>query len=150
MHFRMNKGGKALPMRAALARYKGIWAVAALLALAAILMLFDLSWSDGGSSTPVEPEDITVTKTAQLDDPVGFKAFWMQQQGYSAKSSLEAVRRQRHSSQQKKLEAQKKQPGVICENTCFKVRPACCSGPNLAGEGPPLAGVRFCITCSAA
>lgn len=114
-----------------------MWAVAALLVLAAILLLFDLSWSDSNSSTPVDPEDITTIRAAQLDDPVGFKSVWMQQQGYSAKSSLEAVRRQRHSSQQQKLEAQKRQPGVICDNTCFKVRSACSTEPSLAGEGPP-------------
>lgn len=124
-------------MRAATARNKGMWAVAALLVLAAILLLFDLSWSDSNSSTPVDPEDITTIRAAQLDDPVGFKSVWMQQQGYSAKSSLEAVRRQRHSSQQQKLEAQKRQPGVICDNTCFKVRSACSTEPSLAGEGPP-------------
>lgn len=125
MHQRMSKFGKGPSLRAAMTRSKGIGAVAAFLVIAAALTLLDLSWYEDSTSTPGEPEDIIVTRASQLDDPVGFKAFWMQQQGYSAKSSIEAVRRQRHSSQQQKLDAQKRQPGVVCENTCFKVSAAC-------------------------
>lgn len=105
-------------------KFSTSWVVV-LLAMGGLLLLLDLSWYDEGASTPNESDpglDVISTKTAQLDDPVGFKSHWLQQQGYdSNKSSIEAVRRQRHRDEEQKLAAQLAQPGVICTNTCFKV-----------------------------
>jgi hypothetical protein len=97
--------------------------VAALLVLAGLLLVLDFSWYDGDAITLPEVEDFVATRAAQLDDPVGFKSFWLQQQGYTNKSSLEAVSRKQYRDAEQKLAAQMKQPGVICKNTCFKV---CC------------------------
>jgi hypothetical protein len=100
--------------------------VAALLVMACFFVLLDFSWYGDSSVTAPEEEefvsDVISTITAQLDDPVGFKGYWLQQQGFdSNKSSIEAVRKQRHRDEDKRLAAQLAQPGVICTNTCFKV-----------------------------
>lgn len=96
------------------------WAVAtALLCLAALCLVLDFSqFAGGGDSIPPEQEEFVDTRLEQLDDPVGFKSYFLQQQGHS---SMEAVARKKHRDAQQTLAAQLKQPGVICENTCFKV-----------------------------
>jgi hypothetical protein len=99
--------------------------VAALLVMACFFVLLDFSWYGDSVTAPEEEDfipDVITTRTAQLDDPVGFKGHWLQQQGFdSNKSSIEAVRKQRHRDEDKRLAAQLAQPGVICTNTCFKV-----------------------------
>jgi hypothetical protein len=96
------------------------WAVAtALLCLAALCLVLDFSqYAGGGDSIPAEQEEFVDTTLEQLDDPVGFKSYFLQQQGHS---SIEAVARKKHRDAEQKLAAQLKLPGVICENTCFKV-----------------------------
>lgn len=116
-----------------------------LLCLGGILVVFD-SFS-ATEPPPPEPEDPVVVRAAQLDDPVGFKSHWLQQQGYKADRSIEAVARQQHSSAESLRAAQLKQPGVICTNTCFKVCVGClaCSCALLSssvctlGSGPAAA-----------
>lgn len=108
-------------VRVLMARLSSWGVVAALLVLAGLLLLLDFSWYEGDAEALPEAEDFVTSRAAQLDDPVGFKGFWLKQQGYTNKSSLEAVSRKQYRDAEKKLAAQMKQPGVICKNTCFKV-----------------------------
>jgi hypothetical protein len=101
--------------------------VLALLIAAALLVLYHMHWGSGGgmqgdAGQPAGPQDTFMTRAAALDDPVGFKGFWLQQQGHRNTSTLEAVEQQKHSSEDKRRAAQLAQPGVLCTNTCFKVR----------------------------
>lgn len=96
------------------------WALATtLLCVAALCLVLDFSQFAGGSdSIPPEQAELVDTRVEQLDDPVGFKSYFLQQQGHS---SIEAVSRKKHRDAQQKLAAQLKLPGVMCKNTCFKV-----------------------------
>lgn len=104
-----------------MSRFSSWGVVTALLCLAGLLLLLDFSWYEGGASTPPVEEEYVVSRAQLLDDPVGFKSFWLKQLGHSNKSSIEAAARQQPGDAEQKLAAQLKQPGVICKNTCFKV-----------------------------
>jgi hypothetical protein len=110
-----------VPLRVAMAKLSSCGVLAALLILAGMLLVLDFSWYEGDAITLPQVEDFVATRAAQLDDPVGFKNFWLQQQGYTNKSSLEAVSQKQYRDAEQKLAAQMKQPGVICKNTCLKV-----------------------------
>jgi len=89
--------------------------VAALLTLAVLCAVFDVISNSQQSEPATEPQLVVATRAAELDDPVGFRTFSLQQQGYSG--SAEAVG---HRSSGKSRLSSK--TGHICENTCFKVR----------------------------
>lgn len=102
--------------------------VAALLTLAVLCAVLDVISSNSQQSEPAtETQDVVATRAAELDDPIGFRTFSLQQQEYSG--SAEAVG---HRSSGKSRLSSKS--GHICENTCYKVRllpklDCCCSLP---------------------